>query len=152
MWRHGACASCADKKKTCQATVIYCCVTSPRTQRKHSFPYCCVPVFRAWPRDDVLLFLLVGTSLRSHGLTMGIHVTVCWEREIIVFNGFIIKKVIFVWNRGVQRNIGREIPAVLYAEEDSNIRVTGFLCSRLFTSSRFLYRSLDFIFSLEVAG
>jgi hypothetical protein len=49
---------------------------SPRTQRKHSFPYCCVRVFRAWPRDEVLLLLRVGTCLLSCGLAIGSHITI----------------------------------------------------------------------------
>jgi hypothetical protein len=67
-------------------TATYCCVTSPRTQRKHSFTYCCVPVFRAWPRNDVLLLLRVGTCLRSYGLAMVF--TVQYES---VYNGTCIK-------------------------------------------------------------
>jgi hypothetical protein len=36
----------------------------------------CVRLSRAWPRDDVLLLLLVGTCLRSCCLAMRWHVTV----------------------------------------------------------------------------
>jgi hypothetical protein len=63
-------------ENTRHVTVTYCCVTPPRTQGKHSFLYCCVRVFRALPRDDVLLLLRVRTCLRSCGLAMGIHITI----------------------------------------------------------------------------
>jgi hypothetical protein len=44
--------------------------------KKHSFPYCCVRLFRAWLRDDVHLLLRFGICLQSCGLAMGIHVTI----------------------------------------------------------------------------
>jgi hypothetical protein len=63
-------------RNTCHVTATYSYVTPPRRQRKHSFPYCCARVFRAWPGDDVLLLLRVGTCWQSCGLEMGIHVTI----------------------------------------------------------------------------
>jgi hypothetical protein len=68
------------QRKTCHMTSTYSCVTSRRTQRKHSFPYFCVAVFRVWPRDDVFLLLLVGICLRSCGLAMGVQVTI-WRND-----------------------------------------------------------------------
>jgi hypothetical protein len=35
---------------------------------ENSLLYCCMRVFRAWPREDVLLLLRVRTCLRSCGL------------------------------------------------------------------------------------
>jgi hypothetical protein len=63
------------RENTCHVTATCCDLTSPRTHGKHIFPQCCLRVFRAWPRDDVLILLRVGTCLWSYRLAIRIHVT-----------------------------------------------------------------------------
>jgi hypothetical protein len=57
--------------------------SAERTHRKHSFLYCCVLIFRAWPRDDVLQFLHAWTCLRSCCPAMCIHVTIHMSCQLI---------------------------------------------------------------------
>jgi hypothetical protein len=52
---------------------------------ENSHLYCSVRVFRAWPRDDVLLLLRVGACLQSCGLEMGIHVTIYFFENITLY-------------------------------------------------------------------
>jgi hypothetical protein len=75
--RHGH-ASQKTYLTWCYALLCDVTVHAPvaRTKRKHSFPYCCLCVCRAWPRDDILLLLRVGICLGSCDLAMGIHVTI----------------------------------------------------------------------------
>jgi hypothetical protein len=54
-------------------------------------------VFRAWPRDDVLLFLHVGTCLQSCDLAMGIHVTLLlYQFPFLCFLPFSFTRALFI--------------------------------------------------------
>jgi hypothetical protein len=92
--------------------ILLCDVTAhepfTRTQRKHSFLYFSVRVFRAWPRDDVLLLLPVGTCLRSCCLAMGMHVTILNVlRKSAMEKGCRFSFYAFTFKNSIKLNVSR---------------------------------------------